>query len=190
MLLASLIVPVGLQSSTELAWLSGIVLAGLAVVSVGVGLLGLYPGGRDHAPRLALAGTIGAAASGIAGLILLASSGLTFATHALSSVEFAVGMRTFAALALTMAGGYAAGFLLLGLAVLRSDYPPGRTGHLLAGGGVLLLVPVVGELLRLWIGIGPPPWILFPVLGSVAIATVAVGVGLRPEVRSGDASGR
>lgn len=179
LLLASLLVPAGLSALVGWGWLAGIVLVGLAVVSVAVGLLGLYPGGVERAPTLARAGALWALVAGAAGLVVLAMSGLTAAALVLPGVEFSLGVRTFAALSLATAGAYALGFLSFGLVGLRSDERPGRTGRLLAGGGLLLLGPVVGELSRLVLGIGPPPWILFPVLGLVAVDTLAVGIRLR-----------
>lgn len=179
LLVASLLVPVGLSPFVDWSWLPGIVLVGLAVVSVGVGLLGLYPGGVERAPKLASAGALWAVVAGTAGLVLLALSGLTAGAAVLPGVEFSVRMGTFAATALAMAGGYALGFMSFGLVGLRSDDSPGRTGQLLTGGGALLLVPVVGELSRLGLGFGPPPWLVFPVLGLVAVDALAVGISLR-----------
>lgn len=180
-LLASLFVPVGLLALTEWSWLAGIVLAGLAVVATAVGLLGLYPRADGRSPKLAMAGAVSAAVAGTAGSILLALSGLTVTAITLPDFEFSVGMRPFAIIALAMAGGYALGFLSFGIAGRRGDDLSGRTSQLLAGGGALLLVPVVGGLLQLGFGIGQPPWLLFPILGLVAIDTVAVGVSLRSQ---------
>lgn len=180
-LLASLFVPVGLLALTEWSWLAGIVLAGLAVVATAVGLLGLYPRADGRSPKLAMAGAVSAAVAGTAGSILLALSGLTVTAITLPDFEFSVGMRPFAIIALAMAGGYALGFLSFGTAGRRGDDLSGRTSQLLAGGGALLLVPVVGGLLQLGFGIGQPPWLLFPILGLVAIDTVAVGVSLRSQ---------
>ena len=175
-LLASLLVPVGLGAFAEWSWLAGIVLVGLGVLAVALGLLGLYSRTKDRSPRLATAG-----------VVLLALSGLTTGAMALSNIEFAVSMQPFAAIAITMASGYAIGFPSFGIIGQRSDAPSGRTGPLLTGGGVLMLVPVIGALLQLGLGVDLPPWLLFPILGLVAIDTVAVGVSLRlrNDLRSG-----
>lgn len=178
-LLASLLLPVGLGAFAEWAWLAGIVLVGLGVLAVALGLLGLYSRTKDRSPRLATAGAVTAVVAGTAGLVLLTLSGLTAGAMVLSSIEFTVGMQSFAAIAITMAGGYALGFLSFGILALRSDAPSDRTGLLLTGGGVLMLVPVIGALLQLGFGVDQPPWLLFPVLGLVAIDTVAVGISLR-----------
>lgn len=178
-LLASLFVPIGLGAFVEWSWLAGLVLVGLGVVSVALGLLGLYSRTNDRSPRLAAAGAVSAVVVGTAGLVLLALSGLTAGAMVLSSIEFSVGMQSFAAIAITIAGGYALGLLSFGILALRSDSPPGRAGLLLTGGGVLMLVPVTGALLQLGFGVHQPPWILFPILGLVAIDTVAVGISLR-----------
>lgn len=178
LLLASLLVPIGLRPVTEWSWLAGILLVGLAVVSAGLGLVDLYSGGREGLPTTSFVGAVSGAVAGVAGLVLVTLSGLSFASVLRSGSPFIPGMRTFATIALAMAAGYALGFLLVGIGAIRSGHPPGRAGHLLAGGGGLLLVPVVGELLRLGFGIGLPPWIVLPVLGLVSLDTLAVGVSL------------
>jgi hypothetical protein len=180
-LFASLFVPIGLGTFAEWSWLAGIVLVGLGVVAVALGLLGLYSRTDDRSPRLAAVGAVSAVVAGTAGLVLLALSGLTAGAMVLPSIEFPVGMQSFAAIALTMAGGYALGLLSYGILALRSDAPPGRAGLLLTGGGVLVLVPVIGALLQLGFGVDQPPRILFPLPGLVAIDTAAVGVSLRTE---------
>jgi|GEM_PF-5692428 len=178
-LLGSLLVPVGLGAFTEWAWLAGIVLVGLGVLAVTLGLLGLYSRTKDRSPQLATVGAIVAVVAGIAGLVLLALSGLTTGAVVLQNVEFAVGMQSFAVITITVAGEYALGLLSFGILALRSDGSPGRTSLLLTGGGVLMLVPVIGALLQLGFGVDQPPWLLFPILGLVAIDTVAVGNSLR-----------
>lgn len=178
-LLTSLFVPIGLGAFTEWSWLAGIGLVGLAVLSVCIGLLGLYPAGRARTPRLAIVGVISAAVAGAAGLTVIALSVATATSVFLPGVEFSVGMRTFVRLALTMAGGYSLGFLAFGLGGLRSSSLPRRTGQLLAVGGLLLAVPVVGGLAQLVVEMRLPAWVLFPVLGLVAVDTLAVGLSLR-----------
>lgn len=178
-LLASLFVPIGLGTVAEWSWLVGIILVGLGVVAVAIGFLGLYSRDTDRAPWLAATGAVSAFVLGTAGLVLLALSGLTAGAMVLSSIEFSVGMPSFATVLITMAGSYAFGLLSFGILALRSDALSGRTGHLLTVGGILMLVLVIGALLQLGFGIDQPPWLLFPVLGLVAIDTVAVGVSLR-----------
>lgn len=177
--LASLFVPIGLHPFTDSAWLAGILLVGLAVVTAALGLLGLYSGRRDRDSHLSIAGAAAAISAGTSGMALLALSGLTAVAIAVPAVEFAVGMGLFAATALVMAGGYALGFLAFGIGGLRSSSMRKRSALLLVGGGALLLVPIGGALLRLGLGVNLPPGVLFPILGVVAIDTVAVGLSLR-----------
>ncbi|MDX1744689.1 MAG: hypothetical protein R3324_02025, partial [Halobacteriales archaeon] len=85
----------------------------------------------------------------------------------------------FQVLALAMAGGLSLGFVLFGVGRARTGGFSDTPGCLLVTGGVVLLVPVLGELLRMGVGIGTPPWILFVALGVTALDTLAVGYSYR-----------
>lgn len=176
-LLASLFVPIGLGTLVDWSWLLGIALVGVEVVAAALGLLGLHHRARVDSPWLAIAGATFAAA--IAGVAVLALSGLTGVAMSVPGVEFSLGKQAFVLLALTMAAGYGLGFLAFGVGTLRSSSAAGRTGPLLTAGGLLLLVPVAGGVLQIGLGIAMLAWIVFPVLGLVAVDTVAVGMSLR-----------
>lgn len=178
-LLASLVAPASLSVLLDRAWLVGIALVGLAVVSAALGLLGLHRQTEAGSPVLAAAGAASATTAGLAGLVVLGLTGLTGAAMHLPSLEFSVGKRTFVVLSLTMAAGYALSFLCSGTGLFRSTATTGRVAWLLTAGGIVLLVPVVGGLLQLVLGIALPAWVVFASLGLVAVDTVAVGFSLR-----------
>jgi hypothetical protein len=179
LLIASALVPIGLASVTEWSWVSGLVLVGISVVAIGVGLLGTVPQVRDRAPWLTRIGILCATVAGVAavGLILLVGTAVTAAVTLGSALPKPMGV--FQVLALAMAGGLALGFVMLGVARVRTGGSSDIPGRLLVAGGVVLLIPVLGELLRMAIGIGPPPWILFGALGVLALDTLAVGYSFR-----------
>jgi hypothetical protein len=179
LLVASVFVPVGLAVVTEWSWASGLVLVGLGVVAMAVGLLGMYPQVRDQAPWISRIGILCATVAGVAavGLIVLVGTAVT-ATVTLGTA-LPKPMGVFQVLALSMASGLSLGFVLFGVARVRTDGSSDTPGRLLIGGGVLPLVPVVGELLRIVIGLGPPLWVLFVALGVVALDALAVGYSLR-----------
>ena len=179
LLVASALIPIGLASVTEWSWVSGLVLVGSSVVAIGVGLLGTFPQVRDQAPWLARIGALCATVAGVAavGLILLVGTAVTAAVTL--GVPLPKPMGVFQVLALAMAGGLALGFVLLGVARVRTGGTSDIPGSLLVTGGVVLLVPVLGELLRMGVGIGTPPWILFGALGVLALDSLAVGYSLR-----------
>ena len=178
-LLASMFVPIGLGAFVDWSWLVGIFLVGIGVLAVSLGFLGLYSRTGDQSSGLAVAGGLAAVVAGTAGLVLLALSGLTVGAMILPTVEFGVGMQSFTAIVIAMGGGYALGLLSFGILELLSAQASGRIGLLLTSGGILMLVPVVGALLQLGFGIVLPAWILFPVLGLVAVDTLVIGVELR-----------
>ena len=178
-LLASLFVPMGLSVIIDWAWLVGIALVGFAVLTAALGLLGLHRRTRTRSPRMAFAGAGSATIAGCAGLVVLVLTGLMGAAIHLPTLEFSVGMQAFVLLSLTMAAGYGLGFLTSGIGVLRSSATPGRAGGLMTAGGIILLVPAVGGILQLGLGIAMPAWIVFASLGLVAVDTVAVGISLR-----------
>lgn len=180
LVLASLVTPVGLSAVTDLAWLAGLGLVGLGVASVAVGLLGLYPAVDDRSPRLAVAGAVCAGVAGAAATALVGLTVAALASVVAFGVEPAVPMALFVAVALLMAVGYALGFLLFGMAGRSAAALPGTSVRLLLVGGGALLVPAVGELARVGFGVGPPPWTVFPVLAVAGLATLGVGVTLRP----------
>lgn len=179
-LLTSLFAPFALLVVIDWSWLVGIALVGLAVVMAALGLLGLHPRASVDSQKLAVAGAAFAATAGIAGLVALALAGLTGAAIHLSAVKFPVGKQAFVGLSLTMATGYALGFLSYGIGILRSSSSSGRAGRLLTAGGLLLLLPVVAGVLQLSHWIVMPAWVVFPILGLVAVDTVAVGAASDP----------
>jgi hypothetical protein len=179
LLVASALIPIGLASVTEWSWVSGLVFVGSSVVAIGVGLLGTFPQVRDQAPWLARIGALCATVAGVAavGLIVLVGTAVTAAVTL--GVPLPKPMGVFQILALGMAGGLSLGLLLFGVARVLTGGSSDTPGKLLVAGGVVLLVPVLGELLRMDVGIGPPPWILFGALGVLALDTLALGYSFR-----------
>ena len=179
LLVASALVPIGLASVTEWSWASGLVLVGSSVVAIGVGLLGTFPQARDQAPWLARVGALCATVAGVAavGLIGLVGTAVTAAVTLDAALPKPMGV--FQVLALAMASGLALGFVSFGVARVRTGSSSDTPGRLLVAGGVVLLVPVLGELLRMGIGIGPPPWVVFGALGVLALDSLAVGHSFR-----------
>ena len=175
LMVASFIVPVGLSSVTDWAWASGILLVGLAVVAVAVGLFGLYPQINERASRVAFTGAIFAGIAGIAALSLIAVLGIVLVAEIGLSMSISKPMDFFVMVALSMAGGFSLGFLLFGVAARRSDGLSRSVGQLLVVGGLLLLAPVIVEILGLVYSVTTPPWVLFPILGVVALDTLTVG---------------
>lgn len=178
LMIASFVVPVGISAVTDWAWASGILLIGFAIIAVVVGLFGLYRQTSKRTPRVAVTGALfaGIAASAALGLIaglcivLVAELGLRL------SVPRPTGMLVM--IALTMAGGFSLAFLLFGIAARKAANIPRHTGLLLVGGGVLLLLPVIVETLGLVYSVGTPPWLLFPILGVLAIDMLVIGYRL------------
>lgn len=180
LLLASLVVPVGVAQFTEWAWVSGLFLVGFGALAVATGLLGLYPGSDDPVPGLSVVGAFSSAVAGVAAAGLVAMGALALAGGA-TGLELGKPMGVFAGVALSMGAGLALGLFSLGVARYCTDGAAGSTAALLIAGGVALSVPVVGELLRFGVGVGTPPWLLFPVLVAVALDALAVGYLLRRE---------
>ena len=179
LILASLVVPVGLKPFIDWSWVSGIVLIALAVVSVAVGLFGLYPQVNDWTPKLALAGVVAATVAGVAALGLIALAGIAVGNKFDLGLAVVDPMRVFALVGLLMAGGFSLGLLLFGVAIWRTEGTARTIGGLLVFGGGALLTPVAVELLGLPFGVNAPPWLLFPVIGGLALDTFAVGYSLR-----------
>ena len=179
LILASLVVPVGLKPFTDWSWVSGIMLIALAVVSVAVGLVGLYPRVNDRTPKLALAGVGAATVAGVAALGLVVLAGIAVGNEVDLSLTVVDPMRVFVLVGLLMAGGFSLGLLLFGVAIWQTE-PASRTvGGLLIVGGGGLLAPVAVELLGLLFRVNAPPWLLFPVILGLALDTAAVGYSLR-----------
>lgn len=140
LILASLVVPVGLNRFTDWSWVPGLVLIALAVVSVSVGLFGLYPQVNDCTPKLALAGIGAATIAGIAALGLLALVGTAIGGDTDLSLAVVDPMRVFVLLGLLMAGGVSLGLLLFGVAIRQiesasrtvGDYLSPEVGHYLS----------------------------------------------------------
>lgn len=184
LILASLIAPIGLEVVTELSWVAGLALIGLAVATVSVGMLGLYPWVNDRTPRLALAGAGAATVAGLAALGLIALAGIAVGSEFVAGLTISDPMSVFAGLGLLMAGGFALGFLLFGIATWRIAAPSRTIGGLLFAGGVALLAPVVIELLGLALGVNTPPWLLFPIIVGVALDTAVIGYHLKTRTRT------
>jgi hypothetical protein len=179
-LVASFFVPVGLSTVTGWAWATGIVLAGLAVVAVAVGLLGLYPQVNERAPRVAFAGALFAVITGITALSLIVTLGVALVAEIGLGMNVPRPTAVFIVVALVMANGFALGFLLFGVGTRRTDTVPRNVSHLLVVGGVLLLAPVLVETLGFVYPVTTPPWVLFPILGLVALDSLIVGYILSP----------
>lgn len=179
LLIASALVPIGLASVTEWSWVSGLVLVGSSVVAIGVALLGTVPQVRDQAPWLARIGALSAMVAGVAAVGLIVLVGTAVAAAVTLDASLPKPMGVFQVLALTMTGGLTLGFVLLGVAWVRTGGSSDTPGSLLVAGGIVLLVPVLGELLRMGVGIDTPPWILFVALGVTALDTLAVGYSFR-----------
>ena len=186
LILASLVVPIGLETVTDWSWASGLVSIGLAVVAVSVGLFGLYPQVNDRTPKLALAGVGAATVAGVAAVGLLALVGTAVGGEVVAGLTIREPMSAFTLVGLAMAGGFSLGFLLFGVAVWRTESPSRTVGGLLTAGGVALLAPVVVEVLDLTFGMNAPRWLLFPVIGSLAVDTVAIGYSLRGRTTASD----
>lgn len=178
-LLASLFAPLALLVVTDRSWLVGIALVGFAVVTAALGLLGLHPRASVDSRKPAVAGAAFAATAVVAGSVVLALAGVTSVAIRLPNAEFSVGKQWFVVLSLTMAAGYALGFLSYGIGVLRSSSRLDRTGGLLTAGGLLLLLAVAAAVLQRSGWIVMPAWVVLLTLGLVAVDTVAVGLGLR-----------
>lgn len=180
LVLGSLVAPIVLGALTERSWVAGLVLVSLAVLTASVGLLGLYPRVNDRAPRSALAGAGAATVAGVAALGLLALVGVALVGEVLVGRSVSDPGGAFALLGLSMAGGFALGLLLFGVATRRTGTPSRAVGGLLTAGGAALLVPVVVELLGPALGVSTPPWLLFPVIGGVAVDAALIGYVLGP----------
>lgn len=177
-LIASVVVPVGISVLTDWAWASGLLLVGFAVMALAIGLLGLYPQTSEPAPGAASGGAIFAGIAGTAALSLFATTGVVLVGELGLGTSLPRPTGVFVAVALAMAGGSSLGLLSFGFAVRRTT--TSRTvGHLLAGGGLLLLLPVAVESLGLVSDVTTPPWVLFPVIGLVAIDMLVIGYTLR-----------
>ncbi|MFB6136310.1 MAG: hypothetical protein ABEJ04_06085 [Halobacteriaceae archaeon] len=135
-----------------------------------VGLLGLYPGLAERAPRTSRAGAVfttvgvvGAATTAVVNLGQL--TGITGEPPA-----------WFAALNLLMLVGIVPGFLTVGVAVLRTDVQSRFLGMLLLVPALLFVVNVVRVT-----ALGPraPTGAPFVLGGGQALALLAIGVRLR-----------
>lgn len=177
MLLASFVWPLGLAAVTQWAWAVGIVLAGIAVLSIAAGLLGLYPESNAAAPRLSSLGAVSATVAGAAalGLIGMAVAAVGAILH---GVDLGKPMGIFAALALSMGGGLSTGMVAFGIALWTANGDLGVIPALLVGTGAALLVPVLGEVLRLGTGIAFPGLVLFPVLVGMSLVALTAGYEL------------
>lgn len=174
LILTSLVVPVGFNALTEQSWIAGLALVGLAVMTVAVGLFGLYPKVNNDTPKVALAGVGAATIAGVAALGLIVLIGFKL----VDGFVFADPTRIFALLGLSMAGGFALGLLLFGVAIQQTEAHSRSVGKLLLIGGVALLAPVIIEFIGQIYGVSTPPWVLFPIMVGVALDTVMIGYRL------------
>jgi hypothetical protein len=174
-LVASILVPVALALVTEMAWAAGLVLVGAAVLAFAAGLLGLYPRSRDAAPRLSFLGAASTVMAGTAAFGLIAMGALAVIAGILG-VDLGKPVEVFATVALSMGFGLAIGLFTFGIALSTIEETGTVTAALLVGGGVALLVPSGGELLRIVVGTASPPWLLFPALVSLSLVGVTIGL--------------
>lgn len=182
LMIASFLVPVGLELLTDWAWVSGIVLIGFAVIAVTIGLFGLYQQIRARAPRVALLGAVFAAIAGTTAFILTVSLGIALFAKGALGITLPTPTGLFKLISLLMAGGFSLGFLLLGVGSWQIDVSSSLVGQLLMVGGLLLLIPVLVELLGLLFAVTMPAWALFPLLGLVAVDTLMAGYFLHSDV--------
>lgn len=119
----------------------------LGLLVVGLGLLGLYPRLRDHAPRLSLAGVVAsaiAAACSIALLIWLASA--TLLSGGYPAIPEDAPVWTVAALFVVFVT-LALGCLLFGAASLRTEVPSTTVGRLLVVPGCVWIGLLVANVI-------------------------------------------
>ncbi|MDY6819218.1 MAG: hypothetical protein SVG88_11200 [Halobacteriales archaeon] len=180
LLAGSLVVPPLLTVIIPWSWVLGLILAGGAVVMIAVGVVGLYPRMNERTPGLAVVGTAGAVIAGVCAVILIGTVGFAAIVGGLFGVTFPRPTGAFVLLSLVMATGLGSAFVLSGLALTRNDHDLGVAGALLAGGGGVVVVATLGEVSRAMVGISPPRWILFLVLGLLVVDSLAVGYALHP----------
>lgn len=177
-LVASLLVPVGLAGITDLSWVAGVELVGLAVLSVAVGLAGLYPRVREAEPTLAFGGILSSVVAAGAAIVMLSMGGYALVASGALGMELGTPKALFMTVSMLMASGYGLGFVLTGTALHRTNRTAGYTSPLLIIGGLSLLLPVAAELLKRGFGYEAPEWLFLPAIGLVTITTMAVGYTL------------
>lgn len=173
--IARFVVPVGIPVLTDWAWAPGSLLIGFAVIGAAVGLFGLYPQTTERAPRLAFMGAISTGIATVTGLIMVVGTGIILFFGPGSGTNASMPVEIFIVVALSMSGGFSLGFVLFGIAVRRISSISSRVGYLLVGGGLLHLLPVVVESLGFVSSLSTSPWILFSILGVVAIDMLVIG---------------
>lgn len=174
-MLSSLLVPVALGAVVDWAWAPGIVLAGTGLLAVTAGLVCLYPRVNDRSPALAMTGAVSVGVAGLGSLGLLGLIGVAAAVAVGGGPAPPAPVELFMLLALSVTAGLSVGFLTFGVSIRRAADRSRTAGTLLVGGGALLVVATVGELLRLLAGVGPPPWVVFPVIVLLVADLLAVG---------------
>lgn len=172
--------PLALSPLTHSSWVAGLLLVGLGVVSMAIGLLGLYPDLKPQTPGLAIAGSFAAAIAGVAAAAHVGLGVIAFGWIWVFGDPPGVPMGLYLVIASLMALGYAIGFLLYGLGGSVSAALIASTRWSLLIGGLILLVTAVGAFLRTGIGIGPPSWTVFPAIVITGVATFGTGVSIRP----------
>lgn len=190
LLLSSLVVPFGLAAVARWASASGLVLVGAGGLAIAAGLLGLFPTtGEGRRSGLVTAGTACVVLAGGGAVALTAMGVVALGTGALG-LALRPPKAAFMVVALGTAAGLALALVAVGTARWMADGTSATTPALLVAGGAVLLVPVVGEVARRVIGLETPPWLLFPALLGVGLATLAAGITVRRAVDQDDPTTR
>jgi hypothetical protein len=124
-------------------------------------------------------GVLSATIAGLSALGLLAMGGIALLGGAVMGIELGTPIRAFSVVAITLASGFAVGFLSVGIPIWQYGRPARAAGLFMLLGGGLLLVPVVGELARIGFGVDWPLWVVLPIIGLVSLDTLAIGINLR-----------
>lgn len=187
---ASLVVPFGLAAVVTWASTSCLVLVGLAVLAIAAGLQGVSPTAADgRSSGLATAGSTFVVLAGAVALALTAL-GITALGSAALGVDPGAPKAASMVIALGTAAGLALALITVGTVRWMADGTSATTPGLLVAGGAGLLVPVPGEVARRVIGVETPPWLLFPAIVGVGLATLAAGITVRRAVDQDDSTTR
>jgi hypothetical protein len=180
LLLASAVVPIGLETITGWAWVSGLVLVGLGFLAGAIGLFGLYPALSDRNSRLAALGVLGGGVAAVAALGLITMAVVALVGEGGLGLDLGKPMGVFAVVGLAMVGGFGVGGVSAGTAGLRSGGVSRSVSGLLLAGGAVVLLPVVAEGLRRGFGIetGLPSWVFLPALVLLVLVSLATGWAL------------
>ena len=156
------------------SWLVGLfILPGLMATLVG--LLGLYPLLVNRAPILAL---VGGVVAGITGTILTVMFGWLLGGALLSAVSGIVVGRPPAVLFMLLAPTMTLGFVLYGIATLRSPNLPRSFGVLLLSFAAPWFVVLAATLVY---GSSFPGWLTLAIYGPIPFIMLATGYTLQTE---------